>query len=643
TVYAFTYVLGGVLLGIALGGLLAAGLVRAERVRRDPRAGATRAVAALVALAAVVMAAQPTIVTAIAPLDGLQIALARGASLTGSLAVAAVVVAPAALIAAGLPLLVAARGGGHGSRAFGSLYAANTVGGVAGSLLTGFVLLPRLGVAGASVGLELVAAVVVFGALLGSSGWRAAAAAVAAVALCCGAWFALQDVPRSIYVTRFAWGERILEFDEGVSSDVMVTEGADGRRRLWINSAWVAGTGGGHRLLGHLPGLFVERPRRILGIALGTGQTFAALLDHGAERLDCVEIDGGVIELSKRWFSEANRGLFADQRVVVHRDDGRAFLRGRPDRFDVIVFEPLQAWSAGTANLYSREFYEEARQAMAPGAVVAQWIPFYGQGPRETRSMVATALSVFPEASLWLDEHDGILLLHSQPFSVEPAELRRRIAGRRLAGELSRNASHDVADLLTLFVLGPVGLRAWTAGAPIIVDDHPFLEFAAARAIGRGGFESNARSLLPHLEDPASVVPRDARGAKWARLRFAQRALIEERLLERGDLAGRATMLEQALAHAPSSGPLLRRYGNTILEWGSLLARRRGGPAAEVRLYRRALAHAPALGQIWFNLAIELLDLGQPSEAQQALRRAAALGSVPETAWPLLEQRGLTL
>ena len=57
-----------------------------------------------------------------------------------------------------------------------------------------------------------------------------------------------------------------------------------------------------------------------------------------------------------------------DPRVIVHHDDGRAFLRATNLQFDLIVIEPLQAWSAGTSSLYSRQFYREARRALAPGA-----------------------------------------------------------------------------------------------------------------------------------------------------------------------------------------------------------------------------------------------------------------------------------
>ena len=46
--------------------------------------------------------------------------------------------------------------------------------------------------------------------------------------------------------------------------------------------------------------MFVERPRTALGIALGTGQTFAAVAQHGVETMHCVEIDAGVEDALKQ-------------------------------------------------------------------------------------------------------------------------------------------------------------------------------------------------------------------------------------------------------------------------------------------------------------------------------------------------------
>jgi SAM-dependent methyltransferase len=199
------------------------------------------------------------------------------------------------------------------------------------------------------------------------------------------------NIPLEIYQRHVPPNQVIRDFYEGIASHVMVTdEPSSGIRQMWINSIWVASSAGPHRAIGFLPGLLVSKPRRALGIGLGTGQSFPAVLRHGVSRLDCVEIDPGVIDISTRWFRDANQSLFDDPRVSVYTDDGRAFLRAHKSAYDLIVLEPLQAWSSGTSNLYSREFYQEARSALSPDGVLSHG-SFYGQGVK-TRTMVRTGL-----------------------------------------------------------------------------------------------------------------------------------------------------------------------------------------------------------------------------------------------------------
>jgi len=639
TVYAFTQVLAAVLLGIALGAALARAWIRGAHREPDPQAALARRAAGAALGAALLFAWVPAAVIALARAPQLQLELASGLSWRANGALLLLLAPPSALVAALLPLLVAiARARARGAESFALLYAANTAGSVAGSAAAGFVLLPLLGSAGSNAALLVLSVALAFW-LLSRSGVEAArglrgrlafgalAAAGIAPALAVG-------LPRAVYEARLEEGTRILDFREGAQSDVMVTEDAKGIRRIWINSSWVAGTGGGHRSLGHVPALLVAEPRRALGIALGTGQTFASVHRHGIETLDCVEIDAGVIELSTRWFAEANGRLFERPGVVLHHDDGRAFLRATRERFDLVVLEPLQAWSAGTSNLYSKEFYEEAKAVLAPGGVVAQWIPFYGQGVDETRAMVRAAREVFPQASLWLDDHDGILALQAEPFALDPDAIRARVEARGLRDELALNSWQETEDLLSLFVLGPDGLDAWQRGAPLLTDDRPFLEFAAARDLGRDTYQPILRSIAPHLDEPARYLPPHASGAprEWAaRALRIRTALLGERSLPRERAHERAAALEPALASTPSSRLVRRRYRNLVLEWATGLER--AGRLAEAEaVYRRALAHDPELGEAAVNLALLYARQRRFERAQQVLDRPWAPGPVGDSA-----------
>lgn len=414
-----------------------------------------------------------------------------------------------------------------------------------------------------------------------------------------------------------------LEFREGSTSDVMVTEDGDGVRRLWINSSWVAANQGGHRILGHLPALFVTRPERVLGIALGTGQTFASIMQHGVEELYCVELDAGVIELSVRWFSQANNGLLQKPQVVLHQDDGRAFMRATDRRYDLIILEPLQAWSVGTTNLYTVEFYREAHAILRADGVLAQWVPFYGQSVRDTRSMVGSAMQVFPQASLWLDDRDGILLLSKERFALEPTRLKERIDSRGVRPYLALNAAGEVPDLLSLFLLGPEALKSWTAGAPLISDDHPFLEFSAARHLGTSSYRRILTAVFPVLDDPGQYLASTEKRhfGTLAKARAIRRATLQARGLPPGDFAGRAAILERGLAAVPQSHLLRKRYRDLLFDWAAA-AGEDGNPIAAEGMYRRGLQNAPGMTEVSIQLAILQGEQGRFAEALSVLDAA---------------------
>lgn len=592
TVYAFSEVLLGVLLGIALGGFLSSALARRAPQKLDGFAGM------LLAASAVMLALVPSVILAEASNESWKSELARGASIGAAAVFVLTIAVPTALTSAVLPLLVASLSGTRAARALGVLYAANTAGSVAGSLALGLWLLPALGL---HFSLLLLIALALIGGIALMRGAAeppntvriGALAAVTALVLSVS-----YRLPRSLYETILPDDHRILALEESRASDVMVTDDSRGRRRLWINSAWVAtaggGTGFGHQVFGHFPALLHGAPDRALGIALGTGQTFAAVLAEGVRHLDCVEINPSVVRLSREYFREANDGLLDRPSVAVHVEDGRAFLRSTRDRYDLIVLEPLQAWSAGTSSLYSREFYEDARRVLNPHGVLLQWIPFYGQGVAETKSMVRSGADVFPHASLWLSGAEGMLILHGEDARLDAETIGLRLGARGIDTQLTELGVLDGGDVLSHLLLGPRGVTLWTAGAELLEDDRPFLEFAAARQVG-------AETTAEIVASVAQVIDRDdlsdyviatssTAKAELAEIRAVRAAMVAAWAVPYEERAARAAVIERGLSEARGSNRLRAYYRSFLKAWVDQLEHE--GRQDEIdAVRRRAWAH----------------------------------------------------
>ncbi len=145
--------------------------------------------------------------------------------------------------------------------------------------------------------------------------------------------------------------------------------------------------------------LFYPEPRRMLMVGLGgaavtncLGKWFPKL------KIDIVEVDGKVIEISKKYFS-----LRESAHCRVFEEDGRVFIQKRKEQepYDWII---LDAFKSGSIpyHLKTQEFYKEIRAVLRPGGVVGSNL--YGKGntlkPRDTK----TFLSVFPNIYCFEDD-----------------------------------------------------------------------------------------------------------------------------------------------------------------------------------------------------------------------------------------------
>lgn len=619
TVYAFTQVLAAVLLGIALAGVIASRIGRRLLKSTDPERSLLRVTFCALLVAAVSMSCAPWLTRELAGTTDFAALAASGRSIRVVVMLIGILVPSSALLAVVLPLLISANRAHDQTQVLSRLFAFNTFGAVAGTLAAGLWILPTFGLGGAQLGLALAAvlvAVLLPGRVFGRRGF-------VAIAGTAGVVVGLQLVvklPEDLYALRFEHKELILELEEGVTSDVLVTQDVQQRRRIWINSSWVAGSDGGHGLLGHLPAIGAERVDRALGIALGTGQTFGAVLQHGAKDLDCVEINADVVKLSRRWFAEFNHGLFDHPGVHVHHADGRAFLRTTRETYDVIVLEPLQAWSAGTTALYTREFYEDAKRVLRDGGTLAQWIPFYGQDTAATRSMVRTAIEVFPEASLWMEESDGILLLYQGTFTMPWPKLQRALQPPKLAAQLTQMHLDGNGDILSTFMMGPKGLASWTQGADILEDDRPFLEYAAARQIGLDTTLETLGTTIESLEDPSAYMLPEVRAKFDARPAIAaRRASILRRLCPTERFEACVVEIEPDLALR--SERLHYEYRQLMLAWANARPER----VRREQVLLRGIHHDPDFGEAMVNLAISLAERRQFDAAIVYATKAQAI------------------
>ncbi len=181
-----------------------------------------------------------------------------------------------------------------------------------------------------------------------------------------------------------------------------------------------------------LPSLFTRHFNKALLIGLGTGQGAAVLKQLGFERLDIAELSPGIVRAVNAEFRHANHGVLDDPTVHCALEDGRNLLLTKTDApYDLITIGLTTIWFSGATNLYSQEFYQLARRHLAEDGVLQQWVQLHRIGPGEIGSAIASVRSVFPYVSYWSYDGAGMVLAANHP--LDPQATQRELVSSMLS------------------------------------------------------------------------------------------------------------------------------------------------------------------------------------------------------------------
>lgn len=488
--FAFSVVLATYLMGLVLGSALYAR--RADRIR-DPWGlfGLLIASAGLLALLQIaglgrwLVTWQTLLESHVLQLTGSQLA---GMCARFAAAAVCVVFIPTTLLGAAFPLaLRLAVDSGQVGRDVGAVIALNTLGGIVGVMLTGFVLVPGIGLVRTLVVLACVAAAI--GAVATwrgqavHKGMRAAVLLVGGATLVTGALTPPERLAQLLPGVRS--GELVF-YQEGRGGTVaVVNQQRQGQafNRLYIQG--VSNTGDAMpslrymRLQALLP-LLIHRgePRSALVIGFGTGITAGAMLRYsGLEHPVVAELLPQVLAAAPLF--SGNYDAVNDPRLDIRLRDGRRELLRNEQRYDVITLEPPPPSAAGVVNLYSRDFYQLAASRLQEHGLVAQWLPLPTQNDEDSRSLVRSFLDVFPHASLWTTEfHEMLLIGSATPMVLDVPRIRQRFEQPQVSAALDQVGVSSVEALLATWVTDRQGLERYAGDAQPVTDDRPRIEYA---------------------------------------------------------------------------------------------------------------------------------------------------------------------
>ncbi len=435
---------------------------------------------------------------------------------------------PAAALGAVLPLwirVISETSDLLGDRV-GRLLTWNTLGAVGGVLLTGFVLMPGIGLRGSFTALALVlsgsafivacvrrkrmaaaSSVLVAGLLVlvtatGGEGWR--------LVLSSGVfrWRESEVLPISIREARK--NDRLLFYEDAADATVSVEDSqlAVGHElSLRVNGKVDASTLGDRStqfLLAHLPLMVRPQSRDVFVFGLGSGITAAATLGYPIERLTVAENCEPVLHAAQ-FFEPWNHGVLTNSRTRLYHEDARTVLKLSPQKYDVVISEPSNPWTVGIGSVFSREFYQIAASRLKPGGIMAQWFHIYEMNDGIVEMVVRTFGTVFPAMEIWESGSGDIIMLGSdQPWQSDAELFQHAIALEGPGKDLEAIHLTTPGMILARQFASQRTASAIIGPGPIQTDDFPILEYEAPRAFylgrtARGLFRFDERTWAVDL------------------------------------------------------------------------------------------------------------------------------------------------
>lgn len=497
TVYTYTLTLAVVLVGIVLGSILASRFSDKSTMR-------ARHFGTL------------QVLTSLAVLSLMTLPNHVWQGFEGELGLYFLLLLPAAILSgASFPLAVRmiVKDTSTASIGTGRMAAINTLGGIFGALVVGFLCLPAFGLKISLLFITGVSLATGFAAWLWLDRSLSLLFRGTAIVISLLIWIGIPfgtdtRIPADFLGER----ENLVDFREGVGSNLAIIRDK-GLLTLEIDRLWQGENRKNQQVMAaHVPMLFHSNPRSVLVVGVGTGQTASRFLMYDIDRLECVDIEPTIFEFIREHFDSE---WMDDGRVALIPGDGRNYLQHSNMKHDVISLEVGQIFRPGAAFFYTADFYRRARERLNPGGVLTQFVPSLFFTTDQFRSVLRTFLDIFPQSALWFNSSEFLLIgVNSEEVKLHSVTLERLSTNNRVHQDLSygywegsQNWLNRPPVLLAGHLIGPRGLDELAGNARLYRDDLPVLDYAT-RLVHKT--EQNEIPLLnelrKHFEPVAAIA-----------------------------------------------------------------------------------------------------------------------------------------
>ena len=582
SVYTFSVILAAFIGGLSLGSFLISG--RLDSIRKPEglmakiEAGIGMAGFAITALLRWAPLAAAVVYPDLISFSFITICIIQFAS------IGLLILLPTTLMGMLMPLVghYLAKGSKEPGKALGTIYSANTVGCIIGSLAGGFLLVPQLGLRNSLLFASALNVMLASWLWCRADGLKLQRVVVPAlaIAICCAIipnWDTevLTSGPYVYAKMYHKLSERnggnleatirsqgnIIYHKEGESCVITVRRFHDGVQSLHVNGKTDASTHLDMKtqlLVSHLPALCAEKLDNVMAVGLGCGASLGAFQAHPCKHIDCLEICPEIVEAAEL-FTHLTHHDTKDPRTRLVVDDGRTYMDLNDKKYDVVMSEPSNPWVAGMTYLFTKEYFELCRSRLENKGVMCQWIHAYSMASSDFRSVLKTFQSVFPNTTLWKSDGkaDYIMIGFNHNDTIPWERFAQRFSKPEVQRSLASVGLKTASSVLDHFLGGPEVVAEMAQGGRMVTDDNLTLEYTAPYSLFTLGLEriyaEVAQVMRP--EDIAKVFEGPVIAEMASNYKAKNRAdkLVKKasRLIDEKDITGALLCLKESVKLNP--------------------------------------------------------------------------------------------
>ena len=420
----------------------------------------------------------------------------------------------------------------------GTIYSANTLGAIGGALLSGFILVPLLGVEKmlvfAAAFNMLIGVVALFFATSVSQRAR-----TTALAFACALTMLAIIYPNVWDRTLLLLGQplrranqansgigllfertrkqilgdmHLVYYADGVSATVGVFEHSNPPQHLLNTNGNIDGTDQAdmvtQTLLAAIPLMWRPQAESSCVVGWGTGVSSGVSTLFPLKEITSIELEQRVIDASQ-WFHKVNHNPEADPRTKIEINDGRNFLIASDKKYDVIASEPSNPWQAGVCNLFTLEFFDICHSRLKPGGILSIWAQSKEVSPDNIRGVLASMRSVFKNVEVFRsgDSTDIVILASDGPLTISYEQLKKVYDNPVVQKEMAK-FSLATPEALLACMSGSVDSVAQLASkSSVNTDDHNYFEYSVQKTYESKTYSEPNRLMFEEAPlDPRSLL-----------------------------------------------------------------------------------------------------------------------------------------